>query len=158
MDRTDRRILSELSRDGRVSLTDLAQRVGLTPSPCHRRLRDLERTGVIRGYAADVDPAALGLGFEALVFASLRRMDADSVAAFEAGVESLGNVVSAERLFGDPDYLLRVLTTDLAAYQRLFDERLATLPSVDRLSSTIVMKRLTTSSPADVPGAGGGRS
>jgi DNA-binding Lrp family transcriptional regulator len=72
MDRLDRKILAELQADGRQSLTDLASRVGLTVSPAHRRARDLERSGAIVGYRAIVDPKALGLGFEALVFVTMR--------------------------------------------------------------------------------------
>lgn len=148
MDRIDRRILSVLSAEGRLPLTELANRVGLTPSPCHRRLRDLEKRKIIRGYHADVDPAAIGLGFEAVVFVTLRQEDADSIAAFETGVSGIRGVIRAERLFGDPDYLLRVLAKDLADYQRLYDEELTALPAVQRLSSTIAMKLIVARSPA----------
>jgi DNA-binding Lrp family transcriptional regulator len=136
----DRKILAELQRDGRLTITELAAKVQLSVSPCHRRLRDLERAGVIRGYRAVVDPAALGLSFEAVVFASMRDGDSATVAAFEETVAGIANIVEAQRLFGDPDYLLRVVTTDLAAFQRLYDSRLSTLPGVRRLTSTIVMK------------------
>ncbi|MBL1116220.1 Lrp/AsnC family transcriptional regulator [Streptomyces sp. 110] len=114
----------------------------LSVSPCHRRLRDLEREGAIRGYRAIVDPAAVGLNFEALVFATLGWEDADTVTDFEAAVSAIPHVIQAQRLFGEPDYLLRVATTDLAAYQRLYDERLARLPGVQRLNSTLVMKHV----------------
>jgi DNA-binding Lrp family transcriptional regulator len=147
MDRVDRQILAELQRDGRLSVTDLAERVRLSVSPCHRRLRELERTGAIRGYRAVVDPAVLGLNFEALVFVSMRQEDRGTVAEFEAAVATLPQVIHAERLFGDPDYLLRVVTTDLAAYQQLYDDRLATLPGVQRLTSTIVMKHIVDQRP-----------
>lgn len=147
MDRTDRKILAELQRDGRLSVTELADRVSLTVSPCHRRLRQLERSGVITGYRAEVDPAAVGLGFEAVVFVSLRQEDRNTVAAFEQGLTDVPQVLSAQRLFGDPDYLLRVRTRDLAAYQQLYDERLAGLPGVARLTSTIVMKQVVADRP-----------
>ena len=80
----------------------------LTPGPCHRRLRELERTGVITGYRALVNPAAVGMGFEALVQITLERGDAGTVASFETALAELPQVRHAERLFGDPDYLLRV--------------------------------------------------
>jgi DNA-binding Lrp family transcriptional regulator len=147
MDRVDRQILAELQRDGRLSVTDLAARVRLSVSPCHRRLRDLERTGAIRGYRAVVDPTVLGLNFEALVFVSMRQEDRGTVAKFEEAVAALAPVVQAERLFGDPDYLLRVVTADLQAYQHLYDEHLATLPGVQRLTSTIVMKHVVDQRP-----------
>ncbi|MFG2888209.1 Lrp/AsnC family transcriptional regulator [Streptomyces sp. NPDC048248] len=140
MDALDRKILTELQLDGRLTVTELAARVRLSVSPCHRRLRDLEREGAIRGYRAVVDPAAIGLNFEALVFATLRWEDRDTVTAFEEAVTAIPHVIQAQRLFGEPDYLLRVATTDLTAYQQLYDQQLAKLPGVQRLTSTLVMK------------------
>jgi DNA-binding Lrp family transcriptional regulator len=147
MDAVDRKILALLEADGRLTVTELAQRIGLTVAPCHRRLRELERTGVIRGYRAIVDPAALGLGFEVLVSVTMDREDAATIADFEASLATVAEVRHAERLFGDPDYLVRVATVDIAAYQRLRDEKLATLPGVQRLTSTIVMKRVVDERP-----------
>ena len=147
VDSIDRKILSELQRDGRVTLTELADRVQLSVSPCHRRLRRLERDGTIRGYRALVDPAAVGLGFEVSVHVTMDREDAATIASFEEELAKVPEVRHAERLFGDPDYLVRVATADLAAYQVLRDEKLATLPGVHRLSSTIVMKRVVDERP-----------
>ncbi|MET8330838.1 Lrp/AsnC family transcriptional regulator [Streptomyces sp. NPDC005181] len=142
MDALDRKILTELQVDGRLTVTELAARVQLSVSPCHRRVRDLEREGAIRGYRTVVDPAAVGLNFEALIFATLRWEDRDTVTAFEEAVTTIPNVIQAQRLFGEPDYLLRVATTDLAAYQQLYDQQLARLPGVQRLTSTLVMKHV----------------
>ncbi|MER5397581.1 Lrp/AsnC family transcriptional regulator [Streptomyces sp. NPDC002599] len=142
MDTLDRKILTELQRDGRLTVTELAARVRLSVSPCHRRLRDLERAGAIRGYRAVVDPAAVGLDFETLVFATLRWEDPDTVTAFEEAVTAIPQVIQAQRLFGEPDYLLRIATADLAAYQQLYDQQLARLPGVQRLNSTLVMKNV----------------
>jgi DNA-binding Lrp family transcriptional regulator len=147
MDTIDRKILAELQAEGRLTVTELAQRVGLSVAPCHRRLRELERAGAIRGYRAVVDPAAIGLGFEVLVQVTMDREDATTVAEFERGLAEIPEVRHAERLFGDPDYLLRVATADIASYQTLRDERLATLPGVGRLTSTIVMKRIVEERP-----------
>ena len=143
MDRLDRKIIAELQTDGRLSLTDLAARVGLTVSPTHRRVRDLERSGAIIGYRAIVDPRELGLGFEALVFVRLRQEDRATLLAFEDAVAAVPNVLLAQRLFGDPDYMLRVHARDRAAYQELFDSQLSVLPGVRRLTSTMVMKRVS---------------
>ncbi|MEV6548672.1 Lrp/AsnC family transcriptional regulator [Streptomyces sp. NPDC051597] len=142
MDALDRKILTELQLDGRLTVTELAARVQLSVSPCHRRLRDLEREGAIRGYRAVVEPAAVGLDFEALVFATLRWEDADTVTAFEEAVTAIPHVIQAQRLFGEPDYLLRVATTDLSAFQQLYDQQLARMPGVQRLTSTLVMKNV----------------
>src|SRR5690606_3647786 len=142
MDDMDRKILAELQQDGRLTVTELAARVRLSVSPCHRRLRERERTGAITGYRAVVDPAAEGLTFEALVFVTMRQEDRETVVQFERAVSEVEEVLEAQRLFGAPDYLLRVVAADLAAYQRLYDERLATLPGVQRLTSTLVMKHV----------------
>jgi DNA-binding Lrp family transcriptional regulator len=147
VDDVDRKILAELQRDGRLTLTELAERVNLSVSPCHRRLRALERSGAIAGYRAQLDAAALGLTFEALVFVTMRYEDRETVAEFEQRVTEIPNVLQAQRLFGDPDYLLRVVTRDLPAYQQLYDEQLATLPGVQRLSSTLVMKSIVEARP-----------
>ena len=140
MDRIDRRILAELQSDGRLSVTELAERIGLSVSPCHRRVRALEEAGVIRGYRAQLDPGILGLNFSAIVFVTLREGDRQAVATFEQALVALPQVIQAQRLFGDPDYLLNVITRDLPAFQRLYDEQLSALPSVQRLTSTLVMK------------------
>lgn len=126
-------------------MTELAARVRLSIAPCHRRLRELERSGAIRGYRAVVDPATVGLGFEVLVFATLRQ--GDTLADFDTAVAAIPHVLEAQRLFGEPDYLLRIVTADLAAYQRLYDEKLIKLPGVHRLTSTIVMKHVVDDRP-----------
>lgn len=147
MDAVDRKILATLQVEGRLTLTDLAARVRLSVSPCHRRLRELERSGAIRGYRAVVDPAMLGLTFEALVFVTMRQEDRETLLAFEDAVTSIPNVLLAQRLFGDPDYLLRIVTADLAGYQQLEDDTLSALPGVQRLNSTLVMKRVVDDRP-----------
>jgi len=142
MDAVDRKILAELQADGRLTVTELAQRVALSVAPCHRRLRELERSG--------------GLGFEVLVQVTMDREDASTITEFERGLAGIPEVRHAERLFGDPDYLVRVATADLAAYQALRDEKLATLPGVQRLTSTIVMKSIVEDRPYPTsPPAGG---
>jgi DNA-binding Lrp family transcriptional regulator len=147
VDAVDRKIVAVLQGEGRLTLTELAERVQLSVSPCHRRLRALERNGTIQGYRAVVDPVALGLTFEALVFVTMRQEDRDTLLGFEEEVARIPNVVQAQRLFGDPDYLLRIVTADLAAYQRLEDDVLAALPGVQRLNSTLVMKRVVNDRP-----------
>jgi DNA-binding Lrp family transcriptional regulator len=156
MDAVDRKILAELQAEGRLTVTELAERVSLSVAPCHRRLRELERTRAIRGYRAIIDPAAIGLGFEVLVQVTMDREDATTIARFESELAEIPEVRHAERLFGDPDYLVRVATADLAAYQALRDEKLAALPGVQRLSSTIVMKRIVDDRPYPVTPARGG--
>ena len=155
MDAIDRKIIAELQADGRLTVTELAQRVALSVAPCHRRLRELERSGAIRGYRAIIDPAAVGLEFEVLVQVTMDREDASTIADFEDGLAAIPEIRHAERLFGDPDYLLRVATTDLTAYQELRDSKLAALPGVQRLTSTIVMKRVVDDRPYPTQPAAG---
>ncbi|MCG2621083.1 Lrp/AsnC family transcriptional regulator [Arthrobacter sp. I2-34] len=145
IDGIDRTILRRLQHDGRMTATALAAEVGLTVAPCHRRLKDLESAGVIRGYRADIDPGKVGLGFEALVFVTLK--DRQSLGPFEAAVGQIPRISEALRLFGEPDFLLKVIAEDLPSYQRFYDEVLVGLPGVEKLNSTIVMK--------NVKGAGG---
>ncbi|MER5970163.1 Lrp/AsnC family transcriptional regulator [Streptomyces sp. NPDC002055] len=141
MDEIDRNIVRELQRDGRLTNQELAQRVGLTPSPCLRRVRQLEHDGVIRGYRAVVDPKAVGRGFEVLVSVEVRR-DRESVEAFEEALQNLPDVVEAYRLFGSPGCLLRIAVADIDTYERLWIERITALPGVTEVNSQIVMKRI----------------
>lgn len=103
MDKFDKKILSELQADGRLTVTELAERVGLSLSPCHRRLRALEDAGVIRGYHADLDPNAVGLRFYAVLFVTLKETVERTVHAFEEALSDVREVVHAQRLFGEPD-------------------------------------------------------
>ncbi|GAY07127.1 Lrp/AsnC family transcriptional regulator [Pseudonocardia sp. N23] len=147
MDAVDRKILAELQNDGRLTVTELAERVRLSVSPCHRRLRALEASGAISGYRAQLDAPSLGLGFDAVVFVTLRGSDRDTVRGFEDAVVEVPNVIQAQRLFGDPDYVMRVVARDLPAFQELYDEQLSALPGVLRLASTLVMKSVVENRP-----------
>lgn len=142
MDELDRKILAELQQNGRLTVTELGERIGLSVSPCQRRLRALESADVISGYRATVDPAKVGLNFSAIVFATLREGSRDQVQAFEDALVGIPEIVQAERLFGEPDYMLHVVTRDLMAFQTLYDRSLLALPCVLRLTSTLVMKRI----------------
>ncbi|SFR91703.1 transcriptional regulator, AsnC family [Microbacterium sp. cf046] len=147
MDAVDRKILAELQNDGRLTVTELAERVKLSVSPCHRRLRDLERSGVISGYRAILDPVAVDLGFETLIFVTMREATRETISVFERAVAQVAHVTLAQRLFGNPDYLLRVVAADLTHFQRLYDDELSALPGVQRLSTTLVMKKVVQDRP-----------
>jgi len=140
MDAIDRAILRHLQADGRLSNVELAERVRLSPSPCLRRVRALERAGVIRGYHADVDPAALGRGFEVTVHVELTLKDRATVEAFEAGIASFDEVLECRRMFGLPDYVVRVAVADQAAYEVFYMSKLAELPGLARVNSQFTMK------------------
>jgi Lrp/AsnC family transcriptional regulator, leucine-responsive regulatory protein len=141
MDDIDRRILRELQADGRLTNHELAQRVGLSPSPCLRRVRRLEEEGVIRGYHAELDPASVGRGFEVFVTVEVRR-DREAVEAFEAELATIPEVIEAYRLYGAPGCLLRIAVADSDAFERFWIERLTSLPGVSEVNSQMIMKRI----------------
>jgi Lrp/AsnC family leucine-responsive transcriptional regulator len=141
MDKVDRAILTHLQEDGRLSNVELAERVGLSPSPCLRRVRSLETAGVITGYRAALDPAKVGCGFQVLVHVTMATGDRQAtMEAFEAGVAAIDEVIECRRMFGDPDYLLWVAVADLAAYERLYMGKLVGLPGVARTTSQLTLK------------------
>jgi DNA-binding Lrp family transcriptional regulator len=140
VDRIDRAIIEQLQQDGRLTNQELAARIGLTPAPCLRRVRRLEADGVITGYAATIDLAALGRGFEVLLQAEIATKDLATVEAFEARVSAMDEVVELRRMFGLPDYLIRVRTADADAYERWLTTRLLGDPAIARVDSRITMK------------------
>jgi Lrp/AsnC family transcriptional regulator, leucine-responsive regulatory protein len=142
MDDIDRAILAALEKDGRLSNNDLADRVGLSPSPCLRRVRRLEETGVIRGYQALVDPAAIGRGLRVFAGVRLIRHAREDVVAFERAVIQLPEVVHTHHVTGNYDYLLQVEVADLPAYEDFHANRLASLPGVAAVTSYVTMKTL----------------
>jgi DNA-binding Lrp family transcriptional regulator len=142
MDATDRKIIAELQSDGRLSNVELADRVGLTPAPCLRRVRRLEEQGVIMGYTARINPHAVGRGFEVLVNVDLTRKDRVTFEAFEAAVAALDEVIELRRMFGLPDYLLRVATTSIESYETFVSTRLGDVPGIYKLDSHLTMKTI----------------
>jgi DNA-binding Lrp family transcriptional regulator len=140
VDAVDRKIIAELQRDGRLSNVELADRVGLTPAPCLRRVKRMEADGVIAGYTARINPQAIGRGFEVLVFVDLVRKDRATFEAFEAGVAALDEVTEVRRMFGLPDYLIRVATASLESFEAFVSTKLGDVPGLDKLDSHITMK------------------
>ncbi|MEM7337289.1 MAG: Lrp/AsnC family transcriptional regulator [Actinomycetota bacterium] len=140
MDDIDRAILSHLQADGRMANNELAERVGLSPSPCLRRVRNLEADGIISGYRAVVDPASVGASYEPLVWVTLDEVTRPSMTAFEEAVSAVPEIVEALRMMGQPDYLLRVATADPDRFEALYIDVLASLPHVQTLTSQLAMK------------------
>jgi DNA-binding Lrp family transcriptional regulator len=140
VDSVDRAIIGHLRRDGRVSNIDLAERIRLSPSQCLRRVRRLEAAGVITGYHAAIAPEAIGRGFEITVQVDMVIKDRATIEAFEARVVELDEIVECLRMFGTPDYLVRVAVADQSAYEAFYMRELADLPGVARLNSQFAMK------------------
>ena len=144
LDAIGERLLRELMRDARVSNAELAQRVGLSPSACLRRVREMERTGLIRGYRAVLDPASRGIGFVAYVAVGLHDHSKAAQAAFERALANVPEVRECHNVTGTVEYLLRVEVADIAAYKALHADTLGSLPQVHSLTTYVVM-----SSPKD---------
>jgi DNA-binding Lrp family transcriptional regulator len=139
IDRLNSKILRELETDGRVSNTDLAARVGLSPSSCLRRVQELERTGVIRGYRPILDRTALGVGFTAYIAVGLSDHTKTSQEAFEQSIIGAPEVRECHNVTGVYEYLLRVEVSDLAAYKVFHTDLLGTLPQVNSITTYVVM-------------------
>ena len=147
MDGLDHAILTHLQADGRLTNAELAERVRLSPSACLRRVRALEAAGVIAGYHAVVDPAAIDRGFQVLVYTTLLVRNRDTSAAFAPGVGALDVVVVCHRMFGDPDYVIRVAVADVEAYERFLIDTFADLPGMARMTSQFAMKTIKAAGP-----------
>ena len=139
MDQINDHILRELSRDGRISNLDLADKVGLSPSACLRRVQELERRGIIAGYRAVLDRAKLGVGFTAYVTVGLNSHTKASQEAFEAAMARAPEVVECHNITGAVEYLLRVEAADLTSYKSFHTDVLGTLPQVHAITSYVVM-------------------
>lgn len=142
LDSVDRAILFHLQQDGRLTNVELAKRVGLTPPPCLRRVKRLEADGVITGYRARVDPVAAGLGLEVIVSIEVGVTDLQTLDGLEATIAGYEEVIELRRLFGTPDYLMRVLVADHAAYEEFQTGKIIGIPGVARVISHLTMKKI----------------
>ena len=131
--------MHELERNGRLSNTDLAEKVGLSPSACLRRVQDLERSGVIRGYRAVLDRAAMGRSFVAYLAVGLNAHTKAVQEAFEKAVAAMPEVLECHNITGTVEYLLRIEVADLADYKIFHTDKLGTLPQVNALTTYVVM-------------------
>jgi Lrp/AsnC family transcriptional regulator, leucine-responsive regulatory protein len=140
IDLPDRRILRELQNDARITNLALAERVGLSPTPCLRRTRKLEEDGVILGYRVELDRKAIGLGFTVFAGVKVSRHNDAEAHAFVSAVCSWPEVVSCQLISGDVDFLLEIVVRDPEAYQRFLFERLLKLPHVQDVRSNFAIK------------------
>lgn len=146
MDEKDRQIIEALQQNGRLSNQDLSEQVHLSPSPCLRRLRQLEDTGVIRGYTALVDEEAFGLPITVFVRVRLQVHGKESVRAFEEAILSMEAVLDCYIMTGNTDYLLRVLVESLKHYEEFVREQLHTAPGVASIDTSFAYGRVKQSS------------
>ncbi|MEX0318826.1 MULTISPECIES: Lrp/AsnC family transcriptional regulator [unclassified Ruegeria] len=142
MDLIDRKIVRALQRDGRMTVTELAETVGLSPTPCARRLDRLQRDGVITGYAAQVDPAKLGLGVSIFVSVELDKQDRAAIDSFERAIRACEEVMECYLMTGSRDILLRVVASDLSAFDAFLEHRLMQIPGIRNLRSNFALRAM----------------
>jgi Lrp/AsnC family leucine-responsive transcriptional regulator len=149
LDAADRRILRALQRDGRLPITALAEQVGLSATPCQRRVRLLEEAGIIRGYRATLDAARIGLPLQAFVQVALESHAEEVVERFHKALAALPEVIAAYTMSGETDYLLQVLAPDMEAFGAFATRRLLRLPGVKETRTSFVLATLKP--PGEVP-------
>ena len=143
LDNYDRRILEELQREGRITNQELADRIGLSPSPCLRRVRALEEAGILSGYRALVDPKQLGLNLMALLSISMDRHTPERFEHFEAAIAEMPEVLECLLITGrEADYQLKVIVRDMDHYQELLLRRITQIEGVSGVHSSFVLRRV----------------
>ena len=140
----DTRNLRILQKEGRISVQDLSDRIGLSPSPVARRLRQMEDSGIITGYAALIDEAALGYGISVFVSVQLDKQVDEALATFEAAIANVPEVVDCWLMTGNRDYMLRIATSGLAEFERFLVGTLTKIPGVSSIESSIPLRRVKT--------------
>ena len=142
LDPVDLRLLSQLQGDARITNVALAENANLSPAPCLRRVRDLETAGVIRGYVTLLDPEAVGLNVSVFIQVSLEKQVGSALRTFEETIGSYPEVMECYLMTGDSDYLLRVVASDLKALQSFIVNRLACIPNVANIRSSVALKEV----------------
>jgi len=150
LDRFDRSILSVLAVDGRISITDLARRIGLSKSPTQARLRRLEADGVITGYRALFDPIRLGLDHVSFVEVRLQDTREAALAEFNAAVARVPEIEQVHLIAGNFDYLMKVRTQNMSDYRRVLAEHISTLPHVSNTSTYVAMQAVKENALSDI--------
>ena len=143
LDNIDRRILTALQNNARISNVELAHMVGLSPSPCLRRVKTLEDCGVIQRYVSLLDQGAVGFPVSVFVNVTLERQVESALEQFEAAIRQRPEVLECYLMTGDADYLLRVVTRDLASYERFLVDHLARIPGVSSIKSSFALKQVS---------------
>ena len=143
LDDIDRRILTALQNNARISNVELARMVGLSPSPCLRRVKTLEDCGVIQRYVSLLDQGAVGFPVSVFVNVTLERQVESALEQFEAAIGKRPEVLECYLMTGDADYLLRVVTSDLASYERFLVDHLTRIPGVSSIKSSFALKQVS---------------
>ena len=150
MDDIDRRIISTLQNEGRLSNAELADRVGLSPSPCLRRVKLLEGQGVIAGYKAIIDRDAVGLALTVFVEITVARHSRQNAALVAESLSGIPGLVACHMVSGDADFLAEIVVSDLTAYERLLTEHILTIDAVEQIRSNFSLRAVRTSQPLNL--------
>ncbi len=142
MDAIDARLLSALQRDGRQTVTDLAAAIGLSPTPCARRLARLEAEGVIEGYSARVDQARIGFPVSVFIQVELESQSKDAIDAFERAVRRFERVMECHLMTGTRDILMRVVAADLTDFDRFLEDKLMRVPGIRSMRSSFALRTM----------------
>ncbi len=142
LDKRGQRLLAILQQDGRISNQQLAEKVGLSPAACWRRVKTLEETGVIKGYGAHLAPEKMGQELCVLVNLSLQRHTIDSTAEIEQQVSHYPEVLQCFSVTGNADFVLRVIVSDMAGYDRFLNEKIFTLPGIAHVNSNFALREI----------------
>lgn len=151
LDQIDLKILTHLQSNARITNAELAERVGLSPTPCLRRLRRLEREGIIKGYRTDVDRDVLGLPVTVIILVKLDKEDEASLRAFEQGIINRAEVMECHLVTGKFDYFIRVVLPTLTAYETFLSETLLRTDNVASIESSFTLREVTRKSILPMP-------
>ncbi|MFB9224139.1 Lrp/AsnC family transcriptional regulator [Paracoccus cavernae] len=142
LDQIDRKILEQLQRDSKLSNVELSNRVGLSPSPCLARVKQLEADGIVRGYVALLDPAAVDLSISVFIHVTLEKQVERALSTFEQKMNAFPEVMECYLMTGDSDYLVRLVVPDLAALQDFIVKELTTIPGIANIKSSFALKQV----------------
>ena len=145
LDKTDLKILKILQEDGRITNLQLSTEIGLSPAPTLERVKKLEKSGIIKSFHATLDPSALGLGIQTLMLVTLSRHVDNAIKNFITAVNSIDEVVECYHLTGSSDYLLKIMVKDIAAYENLASNRIASIDGIGHLQSMVILSTIKSS-------------
>ena len=151
LDGTDRKILELLQTDSNITNAQLAQEIGLSPAPTLERVKKLENSGVIKSYHAVIDPSAVGMGVSTFVTVSLKGHNKDNIERFVKGIKEISEVVECHHVTGQADFILKIVASDIPAYQNLMLEKLSNIEVVDNMQSTVILSTFKDSKVIPIP-------
>jgi DNA-binding Lrp family transcriptional regulator len=151
LDPTDRKILEILQTNSNITNAQLAQEIGLSPAPTLERVKKLENTGIIKSYHATIDMASVGLGVSTFVMVTLKGHNKENIAKFISAIEKVDEVVECHHVTGQADFILKVVASDIPAYQNLMLEKMTNIEVVDNLQSTVILSTFKDSKVVPIP-------